>query len=272
MDVQREAGAGSTRRIAMKRSGRARRPGQARGAATAGAGAAAAALLAAALFAGGGAARGGTPATAAPGVAAAPSTGVGHLDGATLTPEEKTAALEHFDIIAMVKPTVGSGLHRARADALCNAPVELVKAALLDVRGYEKFMPKVTRSRVLKSEGSKMRVLIETRLPWPIENSWNILDVNVAAVKLGYSITWERITGSMKENRGFWLLSPYGPGGIYTRLAYEIEVYVPPVLPEFAVGKGFRKVAADYMNALRVEVGRRKDAAAAGASAAPAGG
>jgi ribosome-associated toxin RatA of RatAB toxin-antitoxin module len=162
-----------------------------------------------------------------------------------------------------VKPVVTSGHHRARADALCNAPVELVKAVLLDVRGYEKFMPKVTRSRVLKSDGATMQVLIETRLPWPIENSWNILKVAVASAKDGYSITWDRVTGSMKANSGFWLLSPYGDG-TNTRLAYEIEVYVPPVIPDFALDKGFRKIAADYVHALRAEVKRRKDAAAGG--------
>ena len=184
----------------------------------------------------------------------------GIADGEGLTPDEKIAALERWEVVTAVKPTVGGGRHRVRADAICNAPGELVKSVLLDVRGYEKFMPKVTRSRVLKSDGAKMQVLIETRLPWPIENSWNILKVAVApAGKEGWSITWDRVTGSMKENNGFWLLSPYGEN---TRLAYEIEVYVPPVLPDFAVDRGFRKVAADYVNALRNEVKRRREAGA----------
>ncbi|MDH5655772.1 MAG: hypothetical protein OEZ34_07690 [Spirochaetia bacterium] len=71
--------------------------------------------------------------------------------------------------------------------------------------------------------------------PWPFQDKWQKLEI--VHDKSHYKIFWNRIAGSIKRNRGYYVLEEHDA---YTTLSYRVEFdpgikYIPEKLVQYAI-------------------------------------
>ena len=89
---------------------------------------------------------------------------------------------------------------------------EQIMSVLMDISKYDKYMPKVAQSRVVRRKGKNtIWAVIVTSLPWPLRNAW--VAVRYVWSVIGphsYRLSWVRERGSMRRYWGRLDLYPWG--------------------------------------------------------------
>ncbi len=89
---------------------------------------------------------------------------------------------------------------------------EQIMSVVMDISKYDKYMPKVKQSRVVRRRGrNTIWAVIVTSLPWPLRNAW--VAVRYTWSLLGahsYRLAWVRERGSMRRYWGRLDLYPWG--------------------------------------------------------------
>ncbi len=89
---------------------------------------------------------------------------------------------------------------------------EQVMSVVMDIRSYDKYMPRVKQCRVVRRKGRhEIWAVIVTNLPWPLRNAW--VAVKYTWRQLGprsFRLDWVRHRGSMQRYWGRLDLYPWG--------------------------------------------------------------
>lgn len=155
-------------------------------------------------------------------------------------------------------PIAGSSLVRARAAVEIEAPIDAVRAVVLDLERYADFMPRCSRSRVF---GTTARgghdVYLELDELGGAIHLWVRLEISRRAIADGIEAYDARlITGNVDSFRASWRLEDLGQA----RTLLTFESYVDPGLPRHPelVNRGNMEGAKESVLALkrRAERGR----------------
>ena len=79
-----------------------------------------------------------------------------------------------------------------------------VMSVVMDIHKYSRFMPRVTKSKVVRRRGKKhIWAVMVTNLPWPMRNAWVAVKYTWSTPGKGhYRLKWVRHRGSMKKYWG----------------------------------------------------------------------
>ncbi len=89
---------------------------------------------------------------------------------------------------------------------------EQVMSVVMDISKYDKYMPKVAQSRVVRRKGKhRIWAVIVTSLPWPLRNAWVAVRYDWSVIgPHAYRLSWVRERGSMRRYWGRLDLYPWG--------------------------------------------------------------
>jgi hypothetical protein len=118
-----------------------------------------------------------------------------------LTPSEKSKLQQWKSIVKIDK---SSRYWVPKAYLLMSAPPSKVMGVVMDIASYHEFMPRVTKSRVVRRKGKRnIWAVIVTNLPWPMRNAWVAVKYTWSKPSNGhYRLDWIRHRGSMSQYWG----------------------------------------------------------------------
>jgi hypothetical protein len=93
--------------------------------------------------------------------------------------------------------------------------------------------------------------------PWPCSNRWYIVKSVYDETQAGqqrYRSTWSLVAGNLKENRGRWLLEPWGHG--QTKVSYRVATDPGGSIPEFLVKEGTCSTMPQIIAAIREQAAK----------------
>lgn len=113
---------------------------------------------------------------------------------------------------AVVKIDKSEKYWKPKAYILMNHPPSRVMGIVSDFEKYSRFMPRVTKSKVVRRKGKNNTwAVMVTNFPWPMRNAW--VAVKYTWSKPGknhYRLDWKRYRGSMKKYWGRMDLFAWG--------------------------------------------------------------
>jgi ribosome-associated toxin RatA of RatAB toxin-antitoxin module len=183
-----------------------------------------------------------------------------------------------------------SGAKRGDATGVVAAPPDKVWQVVADFNNYQKFMPRMVRSRLVRfkelerivQEGpasagevesffgpsppdlAQIRVpgeeyrgyyYAQAEVPWPLRNRWYIARVlwdESQATHHIYTCSWSLITGNLQKNSGEWKVEPFGDN--QTQLTYQVEIDVGGFVPKFLVEEFTTQTLPQIIAAVRRRV------------------
>ena len=194
-------------------------------------------------------------------------------------------------IITHVSQVPGSAAaRRGEAIGVVDAPPEKVWQVVIDANNFEEFLPRMIRSKLVRSEelqtilqvrpnkASEVEALLglsppdiaefrtpgrkytgyfygHVEVPWPVGNRWYIVRVHwdeSQAVRHTYTCSWSFIIGSLRENKGEWKVEPFGDNR--TLLTYRVVTDPGSFAPKFLVDNFTNKTLPQVIAGVRRRV------------------
>ena len=152
----------------------------------------------------------------------------------------------------------GRGCH-IQVSAVIEAPIEDVHAIVGELARYSEWFPTVQRS----ARNADGRYEVWFRLPWPLKNVRERLDVADETSGEQASVRWRQLDGDFARNEGSWSLRRLGPGR--TAVRYDNVVQFRRWVPAWLIARAERRVAPQMIGAIER---RAQERAAANAAAA----
>jgi hypothetical protein len=194
------------------------------------------------------------------------------------------------EIITHIDEVPGSAAREGEAIGVMAAPPEKVWQVIIDVNNYQQFLPRMIRSRLVRfqelekirkarpSKASEVEALLNLsppevahiripgkkytgyfygniEVPWPLVNRWYIVKVQVdesqAALHI-YTCSWSFVIGSLRENRGKWIVAPFRDN--QTLLTYRVVTDPGGFAPKSLVEKFTTETLPQVIAAVRRRV------------------
>jgi ribosome-associated toxin RatA of RatAB toxin-antitoxin module len=129
------------------------------------------------------------------------------------------------------RPIAGTDLVRGRSTVIVNAPIDLVRKAVLNYDAYAEFMPHYVASKVLgKNPDGGYQVYMKWEALNGAMKMWARFDMS-AAKKDGKAETYSSklIEGNVKAAKAIWRLEPVDDS--HTKLTLEVFLHPDAPLP-----------------------------------------
>jgi hypothetical protein len=141
-----------------------------------------------------------------------------------------------------------TGVWPGQAIALVNAPADLVQEVVANFATYQKFIPRVTGSRLVKDN----RFVIEIDLPWPMQKTWAYLTVSKGTEGAVRFVQWRMLNGTLKSYDGKAWIQPWGKD----QCLLTVRMLALPQIaaPDGPLTNGMREASASMVEALRNRV------------------
>ena len=158
-------------------------------------------------------------------------------------------------IVSPMKPTNDSGV-AAMAVAVMKAPVDKVWPVVRDCEHFHKFMPRAKKSEMRrKLSDTQMVCFLEVSMPFPLSNLHSEVLSTIKQAEGGWQRSWTLREGNYKRNNGSWEVYPYGDGGAWSLLVYNIDVDPDMSIPDAILRKAQTGSLPDVFTAIRKRVG-----------------
>ncbi|MCB9556111.1 MAG: hypothetical protein H6707_08410 [Deltaproteobacteria bacterium] len=170
-----------------------------------------------------------------------------------LTPAQ-TKKLDGWEVIHLKQARTPEGFLAQMAVVVPDTP-EATTYALMQIDKYKHFMPHFKDSRLVKTRGSTVYAVIETKLPWPVRDAWVYL--KASHKHLGgrrYAAGWKMLNGTMKYYSGAASLSPWRNGPHHTLVVLTTVAALNTAAPDSLVSRGVASVTSMFLHRLRMRV------------------
>ncbi len=158
--------------------------------------------------------------------------------------------LARGDVLVSTEKVAGTDNPRAVVRAIIDAPPEKVWALVIECGDYQRTMPRILASTLVKREGSVDVCKVTTDMPFPLPDLTSTTRIE-RTVKDGVWLrTWKLIEGDFKVNEGSWKLTSI-EGGAKTAVEYRILVEPNLPLPQSIAAAAQRKTLPDMIEGLR---------------------
>jgi len=194
-------------------------------------------------------------------------------------------------IITHVAKIPGSAAaRRGEVMGVVDAPPEKVWQVVIDANNFEQFLPRMMRSKLVRSD--ELKTILQVRpqkaseaeallgssppdiaqfripggkytgyfyghieVPWPVGNRWYIVKVQwdeTQAARHIYTCSWSFVIGSLRENKGEWKVEPFGDNR--TLLTYRVVTDPGGFAPKFLVDNFTKKTLPQVITGVRRRV------------------
>jgi hypothetical protein len=165
-----------------------------------------------------------------------------------LTPQQKKRLRKWKSVVTVDK---SSKYWIPKAFLLMSTTPPKVMGVVMDIANYDKFMPRVTKSRVVRRKGKKnVWAVIVTNLPWPMRNAWVAVKYTWSQPsKNHYRLDWFRHKGSMRQYWG--RLDLYSWGKWFTLAVCSMQAVPDQYVSRSRLNKGIVWAAEQVLQNLR---------------------
>jgi ribosome-associated toxin RatA of RatAB toxin-antitoxin module len=142
-----------------------------------------------------------------------------------------------------------------RACGRVDAPPGLVWNVLRDCDKFERFLPRVSRSR-LASRADNVVVCDETiDLPFPLGDLHSVTRVvESARPGGGFERRWSLVHGTYRRLEGAWLVLPADESASKSLVVYEVDMEPDSPIPDFLMKRAQSAAALEVFRAVRERV------------------
>ena len=155
----------------------------------------------------------------------------------------------------------GRGCH-IEMSAVIEAPLEDVHAVVAELARYSEWFPTMHSSARLREREYE----IWFRLPWPLKNVRERIEVADETHAGGASVRWRQLDGDFARNEGSWSLRRVGPAR--TEVRYDNVVQFRRWVPAWMIARAERRLAPQMVGAIERRANERAAARRQAASAA----
>jgi len=207
---------------------------------------------------------------------------------------DSSSGLAAGQIITHVSEVSGSAAaRRGEVIGVVDASPEKVWQVVIDANNFEHFLPRMIRSKLVRSEELKTILQVKPNkaseaeallglsppdiahfrtpggkytgyfyghieVPWPVGNRWYIVkvlwDESQAAHHI-YTCSWSFVIGSLRENKGEWKVEPFGDNR--TLLTYRVVTDPGSFAPKFLVDNFTTKTLPQIITGVRRRLGHQ---------------
>jgi len=173
--------------------------------------------------------------------------------GTTAQAADRNERLAKGEILLDMKDVAGSDVPEVFVTATIAAPPEKVWSIIDQCSGYTRIMSSLKSSKELTRVGNTVRCESLAKLPWPFDDLHAVLiaEHGVTPPKR-WSRSWRLESGNYKENKGSWVLTPWGEGK--TLLEYHMHTVPKIPLPAFVQTPAIRAAMPEMIEKLRLLV------------------
>jgi hypothetical protein len=162
--------------------------------------------------------------------------------------------LERYDVLSFADP-FHNGLDRGKAIGVIDATTEEVFRVATDYARYQEFMPRISRSVVVRRTGlpGEAEVQISAELPWPAGTSW--VEAHYQAERLPgeiYRVRFDMVRGTLRHYLGSLYIEPWAPSK--SAITYELVAEPNVLAPHSALNRGVRRTVFKFVHALRQRI------------------
>lgn len=145
------------------------------------------------------------------------------------SPEELRRVLND-EVVVSHQQVPGSRAIAFTAFGRVSASPERLARYYYDPQTLRKFQTAVRRVEVVAMQPRSMQVRYEVGLPWPLGDRHFVLALRHSP--LDHVVSWDLVRGNVKENRGFYAMTPLSDGStlVRYRIQADLDTWVPPFL------------------------------------------
>lgn len=174
------------------------------------------------------------------------------LSAVALAKDDRAARLERGDIIVTATPVEGSDVPMAMVEALIEAPPEDIWAVVSDCGRYQKTMPRIAKSELLKREGNVVHCRVTADMPFPFGDLTSTTrGVETVVPGQRWAREWDLVKGDYVTNRGSWELTPWKADAKRTHVRYRIQAEPKLALPQSLINAAQKNALPDVIERLR---------------------
>lgn len=163
------------------------------------------------------------------------------LSGAVLlAPAAELIACEQpaGEVRVVSKAVAGSSVPQLHVSAVMDSPAERVWKIISDCNGYKNSMPRTIASKEIAKGGGRSVCETEIHMPFPFANLHSQAEFVDTLAQGRWVRTFRQLRGDYVKSEGSWTVTPCGPDGSQSLVAYELHAILKVVLPDSMVRRG----------------------------------
>jgi len=169
--------------------------------------------------------------------------------------DDVLARLDKGEVVVSSEEVKGSGIPRAIAEGVIEAPPEKVWSLIDDCANYSKTMVRIAASKLIERDGGTVVCEVTANLPFPLPNlTSRTMATHTVEPGVKYERAWTLIKGDYHQNSGRWLLTPFKGDPKRTRARYELHIDPKIHVPDAFIASGQKKTLPDLFEKLRSQV------------------
>jgi ribosome-associated toxin RatA of RatAB toxin-antitoxin module len=159
-------------------------------------------------------------------------------------------------VVVEDEPSGGAGV-ALHVCGVIDAPPAQVWAVLRDCGAYERFLPRVERSRLERRDGHVAVCEVVVDLPFPMGTLGSVTRVvETARADGSFERRWSLLRGTYRRHDGAWTVSPWRADARRTLAVYQVDTDPDTVVPDLLVRRLQARMARETFAALRARVGQ----------------
>ena len=169
--------------------------------------------------------------------------------------DEMKKTMEEGWVVEYRDKDAGKGVARWTAMGIVDDVPEAVLYVLLSFNKYKHFIDRMKGSRVTKTKGLNSYVVIETKLPWPVQDAWVYFKVTRKHLPGRiFELEFKMINGTMKQYTGWARVEPWSKDGKRSLLTYSLLFEPKTAAPAAAIDRGVWSVTIHLVKRLRLRL------------------
>lgn len=146
---------------------------------------------------------------------------------------------------------VGGDTPEVTVKAVIDAKPKRVWRLVSDCNRYEKTMLRVEKARQLSKHGNKVVCRVTIDMPWPVSDLTATTEARHIIRPGYYARRWRLLSGDYKQNRGSWVLRPFGKDQSKTLVVYTVHAIPKIWVPAWIRNKAQKSTLPDLIEKLR---------------------
>lgn len=174
-------------------------------------------------------------------------------------PDPVTAQLERGEIIVRATEVEGSKVPLASVEAVIDVAPERVWAIISDCGSYQKTLPRIAKSELLKREANTVTCRVTADMPFPLADLTSVTrGVETVVPGQRWSRAWTLVEGDYVSHTGGWELSAWKGDKTRTHLRYRIQAEPKIAVPQALINAAQKSALPDLVEHVRAAAKQQK--------------
>jgi ribosome-associated toxin RatA of RatAB toxin-antitoxin module len=156
------------------------------------------------------------------------------------------------EIVTTTKKVPGSGMPKATAMMVVDAPPQAIWAIISRCGNYKQTMERVKTSREISRKGNKVRCELVIDMPSPLDDLRSVTDaIHTVVPGEKWVRSWKLVEGDYTSNTGSWTLAPFNEKRTRTLVIYKVHAVPNTAIPDMLKRLAQKKALPGALEHLR---------------------